>query len=444
MVKIKLRKSLLKNILIPSLTSFIALFILFNLLFNYSFNSYLEKTRMKRFEELKVNISHIISNQDLESLADSISLFAYMEDVEIEILSSKGESLGIFNPLDATSNEPLVKNSYEILNGQKLVGSLVVSYLDKSNISDFARSFQNKLTAMFFILLVFTVCASVFSSYYLSRETSKQIEGLSKMALDFKNKDYLVNETMESNIEEIQDLYDNMIFLGKSLAEQEGIRKKYSQDISHELRTPLTNLLLYIEAIKDGVLELDEDSFESIQEEIYHMNSLVDKLRRGFNENAAIIDKDLESFDLTKHLRGISKKLSGKIRANGISFTLKVQENVWVHQDKEKISQIIYNILSNAIKACDKEDSIKLFMKEKDGQISISIRDSGIGIKEEDLDKIFQRNFRSDTERNKKIPGQGLGLAISMDLLKSIGGTIDVKSKIGSGSNFTIHFPKTL
>lgn len=399
---------------------------------------------MKRFEELKLNISHIISNQDLKSISDSISLFAYMEDVQIEIISTRGESLGIFNPLKTSANEPLVKNSYEILNGQNLVGSLEISYLDKSNINEFAKSFQNKLTAMFFILLVFTVCASVFSSYYLSRETSKQIEGLNKMALDFKNKEYITDGVIESNIEEIQDLYDNMRFLGKSLAEQEGIRKKYSQDISHELRTPLTNLLLYMEAIKDGVLELDEDSFESIQEEIYHMNSLVDKLRRGFNESAAVIDKDLESFDLTKHLRGISKKLSGKIRANGISFTLKAQENVWVHQDKEKISQIIYNILSNAIKACDKEDAISLFMKEKNGQISISIRDSGVGIKEEDLDKIFQRNFRSNTERNKRIAGQGLGLAISMDLLKSIGGSIDVQSKIGSGSNFTIHFPKTL
>ena len=399
---------------------------------------------MKRFEELKLNISHIISNQDLKSISDSISLFAYMEDVQIEIISTRGESLGIFNPLKTSANEPLVKNSYEILNGQNLVGSLEISYLDKSNINEFAKSFQNKLTAMFFILLVFTVCASVFSSYYLSRETSKQIEGLNKMALDFKNKEYITDGFIESNIEEIQDLYDNMRFLGKSLAEQEGIRKKYSQDISHELRTPLTNLLLYMEAIKDGVLELDEDSFESIQEEIYHMNSLVDKLRRGFNESAAVIDKDLESFDLTKHLRGISKKLSGKIRANGISFTLKAQENVWVHQDKEKISQIIYNILSNAIKACDKEDAISLFMKEKNGQISISIRDSGVGIKEEDLDKIFQRNFRSNTERNKRIAGQGLGLAISMDLLKSIGGSIDVQSKIGSGSNFTIHFPKTL
>lgn len=399
---------------------------------------------MKRFEELKLNISHIISNQDLKSISDSISLFAYMEDVQIEIISTRGESLGIFNPLKTSANEPLVKNSYEILNGQNLVGSLEISYLDKSNINEFAKSFQNKLTAMFFILLVFTVCASVFSSYYLSRETSKQIEGLNKMALDFKNKEYITDGVIESNIEEIQDLYDNMRFLGKSLAEQEGIRKKYSQDISHELRTPLTNLLLYMEAIKDGVLELDEDSFESIQEEIYHMNSLVDKLRRGFNESAAVIDKDLKSFDLTKHLRGISKKLSGKIRANGISFTLKAQENVWVHQDKEKISQIIYNILSNAIKACDKEDAISLFMKEKNGQISISIRDSGVGIKEEDLDKIFQRNFRSNTERNKRIAGQGLGLAISMDLLKSIGGSIDVQSKIGSGSNFTIHFPKTL
>lgn len=399
---------------------------------------------MKRFEELKLNISHIISNQDLKSISDSISLFAYMEDVQIEIISTRGESLGIFNPLKTSANEPLVKNSYEILNGQNLVGSLEISYLDKSNINEFAKSFQNKLTAIFFILLVFTVCASVFSSYYLSRETSKQIEGLNKMALDFKNKEYITDGVIESNIEEIQDLYDNMRFLGKSLAEQEGIRKKYSQDISHELRTPLTNLLLYMEAIKDGVLELDEDSFESIQEEIYHMNSLVDKLRRGFNESAAVIDKDLESFDLTKHLRGISKKLSGKIRANGISFTLKAQENVWVHQDKEKISQIIYNILSNAIKACDKEDAISLFMKEKNGQISISISDSGVGIKEEDLDKIFQRNFRSNTERNKRIAGQGLGLAISMDLLKSIGGSIDVQSKIGSGSNFTIHFPKTL
>lgn len=440
---IKLRHSLIKNILISTLSSFVLLFIIFNILFNYNFINYLKDVRSNRFDELRSQISIILQTQDFDSIASNIGVFAYTEGVQIKVYDDTNKLLATYNPLGQTQ-EKVVTNTYDIIRESTKLGTMEISYLEDNSINKFAQDFKNDLTLVLMALCFIAVIIATSSSYILSIQTTRDIEKISQLAKDYKNKEYDSELKVASDIFELKDLSKDMAYLGQALKQQEEIRNKYSQNISHELRTPLTNLLLYTEAITDGVVEVDKTTIESIQEEIFRMNSLVDKLRQGFNEDISISDIRIESYNLSDKLRSISTNIAPSIKANDIKFSISIKEDVWVSSDKEKITQIIYNLLSNAIKACRDGDKIELLMKENKGLISISIIDTGIGIAEEDIKKIFDRNFRVNNQLNKEISGSGIGLSLVDELVKAIGGTIEVESKIGRGSKFTIHFPSKL
>ncbi len=330
------------------------------------------------------------------------------------------------------------------MNNNKYIGLLKISYYDTDKVDEITSSFtKNMVLALVFVGLL-AASIGLVSSYFLSKQITENIENLSLMANDYKKKEYDFTYNINTDIEEIENLNLNMTYLGKTLKKQEELRYEYSQNISHELKTPLTNLLLYIEAIEDGIIDLDDESINSLKDEIIHMNGLVEKLRQGFNDESKISENNIEYFNISKTLLEISKSLYPSAKANGIEIETKVKKDIYMTSDKEKITQIIYNLLSNALKACEKGDKVSVFMKEKSNNIIISVVDTGIGIEDNFLDKIFERNFRIDNERNKKVQGSGLGLSITKDLVNSLGGNIMVESKKGSGSKFTIHLPNKL
>lgn len=439
---IKLRNKILKIIFTSIFIVVFILFILFNIIFKYSFKNYISDIREKRFEDLRNQISYLLQDDDLTSLSSNVGIFAYTENIQIEIFDSDNNPVASFNKLDNSYN--LITKEYKIVNNNKYIGLLKISYYDTDKVDEITSSFtKNMVLALVFVGLL-AASIGLVSSYFLSKQITENIENLSLMANDYKKKEYDFTYNINTDIEEIENLNLNMTYLGKTLKKQEELRYEYSQNISHELKTPLTNLLLYIEAIEDGIIDLDDESINSLKDEIIHMNGLVEKLRQGFNDESKISENNIEYFNISKTLLEISKSLYPSAKANGIEIETKVKKDIYMTSDKEKITQIIYNLLSNALKACEKGDKVSVFMKEKSNNIIISVVDTGIGIEDNFLDKIFERNFRIDNERNKKVQGSGLGLSITKDLVNSLGGNIMVESKKGSGSKFTIHLPNKL
>lgn len=391
---------------------------------------------------MKTQISYLLQDDDLTSLGSKVGIFAYTENIQIEIFDSENTPVASFNKLDDSYN--LITKEYKIVNNNKYIGLLKISYYDTNKVDEITSAFTKNMVLALIFVGILAASIGLVSSYFLSKQITKNIENLSLMANDYKKKEYDSTYNIKTDIEEIENLNLNMTYLGKTLKKQEELRYEYSQNISHELKTPLTNLLLYIEAIEDEIIELDEESINSLKDEIIHMNGLVEKLRQGFNDESKISENNIEYFNISKALLEISKSLYPSAKANGIEIETKLKKDIYMTSDKEKITQIIYNLLSNALKACDEGDKVSVFMKEKSNNIIISVVDNGIGIEDEFLDKIFERNFRIDNERNKKVQGSGLGLSITKDLVNSLGGNIIVESKKGSGSKFTIHLPNKL
>lgn len=217
---------------------------------------------------------------------------------------------------------------------------------------------------------------------------------------------------------------------------------RYAQDISHELRTPLTNLKLYIEAIDDGVMEFDQTTVQSLNGEINRLQVLIDGLKDSFNESVEMSKLNLERVNISRLLDGIANGFMANFLNRNISLTKDIKPEVYLVTDRNKLLQVIQNILSNAIKAIDRDGNIEIKLDEYNNKVFIEISDDGVGIDSDKLDMIFERFFRIDDSRNTKTNGVGLGLAISKNFVEALNGKIDVKSKINEGTSFILTFNK--
>lgn len=220
---------------------------------------------------------------------------------------------------------------------------------------------------------------------------------------------------------------------------------QFVQDASHELRTPLTIISSKLEGIMKKPSHSVEEEMTNItiaMKEVRRLRKLVSDLLRLTKEDA-IVQINNEQFDIGFLLEETltSYRDICELQNKDIIYNNKLKNNT-IYSDKEKIKQVIIILLDNAIKYTKEKDSIDIDIREENQSINIEIKDSGIGIKEEDLPFIFNRFYRSGNVREQNIDGSGVGLAIAKTILSNINGEIYVRSKLKEGSKFNIIIPK--
>ena len=230
---------------------------------------------------------------------------------------------------------------------------------------------------------------------------------------------------------------------------EERERRLFVSNVSHELRTPLTSVKSYLEALDDGALSepVAPDFVKvSLNETNRMMRMVTDllSLSRIDNETSQL---DIELTNFTAFITFILNRFD-KIKSQSQEDTKKYElireypiTPIWVEIDTDKMTQVIDNILNNAIKYSPDGGRIKVGMKTTDAQLIISISDEGLGIPKKDLPRIFDRFYRVDKARSRAQGGTGLGLAIAKEIVKQHKGFIWAKSEYGKGSTFTIVLP---
>lgn len=230
---------------------------------------------------------------------------------------------------------------------------------------------------------------------------------------------------------------------------EERERRLFVSNVSHELRTPLTSVKSYLEALDDGALSepVAPDFVKvSLNETNRMMRMVTDllSLSRIDNETSQL---DIELTNFTAFITFILNRFD-KIKGQSQEDTKKYElireypiTPIWVEIDTDKMTQVIDNILNNAIKYSPDGGKIKVGMKTTDAQLIISISDEGLGIPKKDLPRIFDRFYRVDKARSRAQGGTGLGLAIAKEIVKQHKGFIWAKSEYGKGSTFTIVLP---
>jgi len=228
---------------------------------------------------------------------------------------------------------------------------------------------------------------------------------------------------------------------------EERERRLFVSNVSHELRTPLTSVKSYLEALDDGAITepvAPEFVKVSLTETNRMMRMVTDLLSpsRIDNETSQL---DVELTNFTAFITFILNRFD-KMRSQDDEKKYELVRDypinsVWIEIDTDKMTQVIDNILNNAIKYSPDGGKITVSMKTTDDQMILSIKDQGLGIPKQDLPKIFDRFYRVDRARSRAQGGTGLGLAIAKEIIKQHNGFIWAKSEYGKGSTFTIVLP---
>ena len=228
---------------------------------------------------------------------------------------------------------------------------------------------------------------------------------------------------------------------------EERERRLFVSNVSHELRTPLTSVKSYLEALDEGALyePVAPDFIKVSLDETNRMMRMVTDLLHLSRIDNATSHLDVELINFTAFITFILNRFD-KIRAQDQEKKYELVRDypitsVWIEIDTDKMTQVIDNILNNAIKYSPDGGKITISMKTTDDQMILSISDQGLGIPKQDLPKIFDRFYRVDRARSRAQGGTGLGLAIAKEIIKQHNGFIWAKSEYGKGSTFTIVLP---
>jgi signal transduction histidine kinase len=245
--------------------------------------------------------------------------------------------------------------------------------------------------------------------------------------------------------DEFRDLSNAVSYMAGELNNLDDYQKNFVANISHDFRSPLTSIKGYAEAILDGTIpvEMQDKYLGIILFETERLTKLTTNLLalNSFEHNGSLLD--ITNFDINHIIKQTAESFEGSCIKKKIKLKLLFSDtSTTVTADMDKIQQVLYNLLDNAIKFSPSNSTIIISTKEKNDKIFIAIKDNGIGIPKESINKIWERFYKTDKSRGKDKKGTGLGLAISKEIITAHGENINVISTEEAGTEFIFTLAK--
>ena len=332
------------------------------------------------------------------------------------------------------------EKSYALLKDDAVVGAVIVGYYGPYFYTDSDLYFIKAINNLLILSGVISLILALILGILMSKQLTKPIRRMIKRTEKIANGQFEEKSDIQTNTKEIVHLSETIDNLADALQKQQNFSRQASSDIAHELRTPLTTIQGNLEGIMDGVLELDNHRIEILHDEVLRINRLVDDLGKlaWYERESFVLNK--ESFDIAKLLSQVIESFEHDfIKQN--KTILFVGLPIMIYADRDKISQVIVNLISNASKFTHQCDVVEVMVDKKRESVVIRVKDSGIGISDEDLPHIFERFYRSDKSRSRISGGSGIGLTIVKSIVSSHGGTISVINTNFKGCEFIITLP---
>ncbi|OJF90174.1 cell wall metabolism sensor histidine kinase WalK [Alkalibacterium sp. 20] len=320
------------------------------------------------------------------------------------------------------------------------IGTAQLQYPGVPDYSDHEQQFISDLLGMLAIIAVISIIAAAVAAYLLSKRLSKPIIETSDLTEAIADGDYSRRLEHPEPIEELNKLQTNVNTLADQLAMQQTMRNQLVSDLAHEVRTPLTTLQGNIEAMMDGVWPMTTERLALIELEVNRLSQLIEKIDHIDDVQYQQNELKLETFDLTKRVGQIATIYEQRAMEKKIGLTV-VGDPLRIEADISQISQVITNLITNAIKFTPEKGKITVDVKEADGFCHLLVSDTGKGISKENQQQIFNRFYQVEPSRNTKIEGQGLGLAVVKSIIDAHHGKIRVESDEGKGSVFAVILP---
>ena len=462
----KLKKLKLNKKLILSLVSLIIIVILsialsINSVFNKKFEQYIIRNNENEISNIidSIRSKYVNGEWELSSIQqigeDAISngIFVDLYDKDSNLVwgamtYNKNMCHMVMGSIENNMNYMINKNKsnyteklFEIKNlDNEIIGNIKIGsygllyYMD--NDVDFLKEINKVITSIGIVMVLITI----FIAILISNNISKPVEVVSNMANLIGDGDYDNKIDYDSNIVEIDVLIKSINNLSAKLEEQENLRKRLTTDISHELRTPLTSIQTHLEAMIDGIWEPDTERLNSVNEEVIRLTNLVNQL-----QNLAKFDSEKSKLNLAKvNVKNLIMNVVYNNQGKALEKNINIEcdlESIDSYLDKDKISQVIVNLLSNAIRYTNNGGKIFISSYKENNNLKIQFKDNGIGIPKENIKYIFERFYRVDESRSKNTGGIGVGLTIVKSIIDLHQGTIEVRSEVNKGSEFIVMLP---
>ena len=320
---------------------------------------------------------------------------------------------------------------YPLFLAGKQIGTLEVRQLRPIREDVFLERSNRFLILSVLILGGIAVLLSILSSRRLTRPVKELARAASAISRgDFKNRVAIYRR------DEVGQLAENFNHMAKALETQELLRKKLIADVAHELRTPLGVMRGELEGMIDGLIPNDSARLQSLYEETGRLKNMVNAIEELNKAEASLLSLQREWIDLAPFLGSIVERFRITFQEKGVSLELGCPDKMRLYADPERLSQIVLNLLSNALKATPAGGHVSIKVDARDGTTEITVEDTGKGIAGTDIPFVFERFYRGAGG------GLGIGLTIVKELAEAHGARIEVKSTLGKGSRFTVFFQK--
>ncbi|EGW39633.1 ATP-binding protein [Desulfosporosinus sp. OT] len=456
-----LKKLFLSTLIIVLITLTLSMLSV-NLVFHQQFSNYLTKTNETTLEQLPTRLSVLYQSKGAWDLA-SLS--------EISNSLPVGTSVTLTDPsgkLIATLNNPMEG----MMHAQ---GSMGMSMMSSSSITSWKTMtltvsgplgtiatalirypasaqilnpqdvlFQSSVFRSLLLAGGLALLFGIILSYFTSRRLVAPLKRLTQAA-DRIGQGHLDGRVTIQAKDEVGQLATAFNAMVDNLNRQETLRKQFAAAIAHELRTPLTSIKSYIEAFQDDVLPADQENLSSIHEEIDRLVDLSSDLKDLNVAEMGALTLILEPVNLGHLLEKVIHSLHPLIQEKQLALIWNAPaELVTTSGDARLLTRLFYNLVHNAYRYSDIGGQLTVALTQTSDFAEIEIKNTGLGISEDDLPFIFERFYRADKSRTRETGGTGIGLALVQQITDLHHGTISVQSDVGKETEFTVKLPKGL
>ena len=304
---------------------------------------------------------------------------------------------------------------------------------------DLEAGLRSTLTTALLAALPLSVAGAALSASFASLRFSRTARLLSEGSRRMAQGEYRVRLPLLEQ-DELGELALHFNRLAEALERVEQSRVELIGTVAHELRTPLSALQAYAEALADGVME-PERAAERIQQEVRAMSRLVRDLSLVSQVEARAVELHPQPLDPKGLLEQAAERFRPAFQAKGVALEVVAHSLSLVWADEERTLQVLANLLSNALRHTPEGGKVRLGAEAMGQAVVFSVEDTGPGIPEEHLSRIFARFYRIDPSRSRQDGGTGVGLTIAKGLVEAMGGRIWVESQLGRGSVFRFTLP---
>ena len=286
------------------------------------------------------------------------------------------------------------------------------------------------------IALVFSVVLGLF----FASGIGQPIEKITKAASAIKEGDLSARTGLHGD-DELAQLGESFDEMADAIERDRDLERQLIGDVAHELRTPLMAIQATVEAIQDGVFPADEEHMGTISSETRRLGRLVEALLHLNRLENGTTEIKQEPVDVSELVNSLALTNEALVESAGIALVSDVDPEIRIIGDHDLVLQAVANLLSNAVRYTPEGGTITIRAKRVNGYASISVSDTGIGLAEEDLNRVFSRFWRADSARTSVNGGLGIGLALVKEVVDQHRGNVGVESTLGEGSTFTVNIP---